>query len=210
MRGTSRVAKIAELGLVWSMILSACVAPAAGLNKVSGRSLLRPDRAGALPGGSAGRGRSLLRPDRAGALPDGSAGRGRSLLRPDRAHAQCWPVIKPASRGEARDSSRASPTPAQTRTLLGRSCRRSTAPPHQRDLERPRNRDEEVGRGGLSPLAQIIATRDAELPGKASAYPPTASTSRSPPLLSSSATDDDGLPHPPCCCTNVLIRRTAS
>ena len=35
MRGTSKVAKIAELGLAWSMILSACVAPAAGLNKVS-------------------------------------------------------------------------------------------------------------------------------------------------------------------------------
>jgi hypothetical protein len=35
MHGTSRVAKIAELGLVWSLILSACVAPAAGLNKAS-------------------------------------------------------------------------------------------------------------------------------------------------------------------------------
>ena len=35
MRGTSRVAKIAELGLVGSMILSACVAPAAGLDRAS-------------------------------------------------------------------------------------------------------------------------------------------------------------------------------
>ena len=35
MHGTSRVAKIAELGLVGSMILSACVAPAAGLDRAS-------------------------------------------------------------------------------------------------------------------------------------------------------------------------------
>jgi len=51
MRGTSRVAKVAELGLVGSMILSACVAPAAGLNPArEDRSYDQIERARSLMG----------------------------------------------------------------------------------------------------------------------------------------------------------------
>ena len=129
------------------------------------------------------------------ALPGGSAGRGGSLLRPDRAHAQYWPVIKPASRGEARES-----VPGFTDSRPDSHLAGAVMPPIHRSAPSARSRAAtQPGRRGRSRRLVLLSPRSLplvtlNLPGKASAYPPTASTSRSPPLLSSSATDDDGLP----------------
>jgi hypothetical protein len=79
MRGTSRVAKIALQALGWSMMLSACVAPAAGLNGATeDRSYDQIERARSLVGLSVAEDRSYDQIERARSLVGLSVAEDRS------------------------------------------------------------------------------------------------------------------------------------